>query len=201
MYTGIVSHTAQILDIQAIDTGMQCWVSCEFDNLQDGESIAVDGICFTVSEHVPGKFRFEVSPETLAKTTAGRWQADSVVNLERSLTLNDRVGGHMVTGHIDTTACLRVKEAQGDFVYYEFAVDKSALPFIAPKGCVSINGVSLTVNKVLEDGFAVMLIPHTLGRTNLSMLNSQDRVNIEYDYFARYVIHYLNRKEGTDVNP
>jgi len=189
MFTGIIDHCGTISDIVRRDKSLCLSIACQFDDLQMGESIAVDGICLTVIEPQPKQFLCEISPETLALTTAQFFQSGRRVNLERALRPADRFGGHFVMGHIDLHCQVAQMLPQDGFINCHFSgLGELARPFLARKACIAINGVSLTINTVAADGFTVMLIPHTLARTNLSDLTVGDKVNIEVDYLARFVL-------------
>ncbi len=189
MYTGIVDHTGKIIEITEHGGGITILFECQFTDIQLGESISVDGICLTAVAPKNNLFKADLSPETLKLTNAKAWKVGQQVNLERSLLATDRFGGHFVMGHVDTTATVAEIKPEGDYHYYRFnKLPKEAKPYFVKKGSVALNGASLTVNEITEDGFAVMLIPHTLERTNLSNLTVGSTVNIEYDYLARYVL-------------
>jgi riboflavin synthase len=162
---------------------------------QLGDSIAINGVCLTIVKKNQDKFLFEVSPETLACTSLAAIQVGTRVHIEAAMALGDRIGGHLVSGHVDTTAPLSLKMNEGDFWKLEWklaglARDKVA-PFLVAKGSVAIDGVSLTVNAVRdtdnETFFDVMLIPHTLEVTTLGALEIGDHVNLEADMMAKYV--------------
>jgi len=196
MFTGIVDHCGEVVSLETIPNGYRFVIKTQFEEFTKGESIAVDGICLTVTDSDENCFTCEVSPETLKLTTANKFKPNYKINLEKSLKLQDRIGGHMVMGHVDTQAKLAHIENLGDFVAMRFTpVLSESFKFIAKKGSISINGVSLTVNEVTENYVEVMLIPHTLSRTNLANLTIGDSVNLEIDYFARYIINYLESQK------
>lgn len=189
MFTGIIDHYGVIERIEHAEVGLRLWVRTQFSDLQLGESIAIDGICLTVTSWQPPVFSVDISPETGKLTTAADFAADQQVNLERALLPTDRLGGHFVMGHVDGVAKLQTKQAQGDYIAYQFGnVPAELMQYICQKGSIAVNGVSLTINQVHQDGFSVMLIPHSLQRTNLGGLQPNDIVNIEVDYLARIVI-------------
>lgn len=194
MYTGIIDHLGIILAIEALPGGgLKLTIQSTFTNWTLGESIAVDGICVTVTDFVKGQFCCELSPETLKLTTATNFVVGDKVNLERSLQIGSRLGGHFVMGHID--GCLIVKkiEKSAKFTRIIFGgLDKHDKVYCAKKGSAAINGISLTINELHPDGFEVMVIPHTLAKTNLQYLQEQDQVNLEYDTLARIVAHQLH---------
>jgi riboflavin synthase len=156
-----------------------------------GESLAVDGCCLSVAAVVPGGFEVDASAETVARTTLGRVAPGRVVNLERALCAGERIGGHLVTGHIDGVAELVGRRGVGDSMAVTFAVPQTLRRFVAEKGSVAVNGVSLTVNSTTGSRFDAMLIPITLAKTNLASLVTGDRVNIEVDLIARYVARLM----------
>lgn len=192
MFTGIVDHQGRITSHQAHNDALQLTIESEFSDWRLGESIAVDGICLTVTAFDQHAFSCDVSPETLHVTTAKQWQIGQAVNLERALQLSDRLGGHVVTGHVDGVAQLQQCQWQQDFLQLCFVPqDPNAMRYLCHKGSVTLNGVSLTVNAVSHQDFEVLLIPHTLQRTNLGGLAVGDWLNLEVDYFARYVVRQL----------
>ena len=186
MFTGIVDHCGVLLLIRQLQNNLRLTFSCQFENLQAGESIAVNGVCLTVVDPQEGQFSVEVSPETFRLTNLGLLSVDDDVNLERALRLSDRIGGHIVTGHVDQTVGLVQRHQCDDFVELSFAsISDDAAQFFIHKGSVAINGVSLTINKITDDQFSVMLIPHTLQLTNLVNLKIDQKVNIEYDWLIK----------------
>lgn len=192
MFTGIIESTATIQAIEKHDADMRLTIAHSLGLLSVGESIAVDGVCLTVTDSDTTVFHCQLSAETRRITTASTYQVGQLVNCERAMCTHDRFGGHIVTGHVDATLHITAIESQGDFSAYQIAgVAKKALGLLTEKGSVAINGVSLTINALTEDGFSVMLIPHTLSRTNLSTLKVNDRVNVEYDYLAKLVQRHL----------
>ncbi|HEV2524155.1 MAG TPA: riboflavin synthase [Gammaproteobacteria bacterium] len=196
MFTGIVDHCGEVISSEEIPSGFRLKIKSNFDDFVKGESIAVDGICLTVTNFDKNYFNCEVSPETIKLTTASKFKPHYKINLEKSLKLQDRMGGHMVMGHVDTQAELIHTEKAGDFVLMRFGKFSAEYnKFMTKKGSISINGVSLTVNDAQKNYFEVMLIPHTLSRTNLANLNLGDKVNLEIDYFARYIINYLESQQ------
>jgi len=197
MFTGIIEHQGTIQDIVTKDQAMSLWINSQFDDLVAGESIAIDGVCLTVTEPSGGAFRCDLSPETLAKTTAGTWQQNHSINLERALKFSDRLGGHIVTGHVDTTLQVSTVKSHDEYTEICFTgLTSEQKALVVEKGSIAINGASLTINEVNDDNFNVMLIPHTLAITNLSELNNADKVNIEFDYLARIVAKQLQLKAG-----
>jgi len=157
------------------------------DPLALGESVAVNGCCLTVVTTEGETFELQAGPETLARTNLGGLSAGSPVNLERSLKAGDRLGGHFVQGHIDTTAILTERRPEGDWEFLRFRFDPAWSPLLVPKGSIAVDGVSLTLVDVADDTFSVMLIPHTLAVTTLGRIQTGDRVNLEFDMLAKHV--------------
>ncbi len=198
MFTGIVSGIGTLQERQ----GARFVIACPYKraSLALGASIACDGSCLTIVDtgKANGKgalFAVEVSNETLARTTLGAWQPGRRINLERALTLGDELGGHLVTGHIDGRARIVAREADGDSVRFTLESPKEFAPFIAAKGSVALDGVSLTVNDVDGARFGVNIIPYTLAHTTWGDRRPSDLVNLEVDLLARYLAR-LREQEG-----
>jgi len=194
MFTGLVAATGVLGARGARGPGARLSLDADLDGgpLALGESIAVDGCCLSVAEFGPGGFEVDASAETLARTTLGRMAPGKVVNLERALRAGDRIGGHLATGHVDGVGELVVRNSLGEAVAMTFALPPGLARFVAEKGSIAVNGVSLTVNSVSSAGrFEVVLIPITLEKTNLSSLAPGDPVNLEVDLIARYVARLM----------
>jgi riboflavin synthase len=193
MFTGIVTAVGEVIGLSQRQTGIRLRIASSYDpaSIDIGASIAHAGICLTVVERGAEGNRFwhevEASPETLAVTTMGSWGVGSKINLERSLTLGQEMGGHMVTGHVDGVAEIVSIDEDGDMAVLTFRVPKDYARFIAAKGSVALDGTSLTVNRVGDDWFNVQLIPHTLNVTTWGGRKAGERVNFEVDLMARYV--------------
>jgi riboflavin synthase len=174
--------------------GARLSVRVRFDDgpLALGESIAVDGACLTVDNVTDDGFEVDASAETLARTTLGRLAPSSPVHLERALRVGSLLGGHLVTGHVDGVATVAERREVGEALAMAFVVPPELAPFVAEKGSVAVDGVSLTVNVVRRDRFDVMLIPHTLHKTKLGARSPGDLVNLEVDLVARYVARLLS---------
>jgi riboflavin synthase len=197
MFTGIIDHCGEILAIEQNTTQISLTVRSKFDDLLLGESIAIDGVCLTVTYFQNNTFKVELSPETMYLTFARNYQPNLLVNLERALRLSDRLGGHFVTGHVDGVCEVEHIQAHGEFKEIIFkGIKKSFKPFLVRKGSVAINGVSLTINAVAKDNFSTMLIPHTLQQTTLSQLKVGHNVNIEFDYLAKLVFNQLKGEQN-----
>jgi riboflavin synthase len=198
MFTGIVSSVGTLLSKQ----GSRFVISCPFrrKSLVEGASVACDGCCLTLVEidKAKGKgsvFTVEASNETLAHTTLGCWGVGQKINLERALALGEELGGHMVTGHVDGRVKIVSRYPDGDSVRFLMEAPPALAPFIAPKGSIALNGVSLTVNEVDAERFSVNIIPYTLGHTTWGDRQPGDLVNLEVDLLARYVAR-LAQYEG-----
>lgn len=193
MFTGLVERLGHIERVQQEDSGRRFIVKCPDlrEPLLIGESIAVNGCCLTVVAMHMSQFEVQAGPETLYRTNLGDKVAGDVINLERSLRVGDRLGGHFVQGHIDTTATLCERRREGDWEFLEFEIDSAWTPLMVPKGSIAVDGVSLTLVNVSRDRFSVMLIPHTLAVTTLGTLKTGHRVNIETDMLAKHVAKLL----------
>lgn len=192
MFSGIVDHTGTLLELETKPDSLHAVIKCQYDDIQEGESIAIDGICLTATQQQKHQFSCDISSETIKLTTAARFAKGKTVNVERSLRMGDRVGGHWVMGHVDQTAQIKHVQPQQEFTELTIAgLPSDAMSYIIRKGSIAVNGVSLTINEVLTDGFKLMLIPHTLERTNLKNLQAGDEVNLEFDWMTRVVISQL----------
>lgn len=190
MFTGIVSTKGTLQEKIAVGGDARLRIECGNLTMQgsrEGDSIAVCGVCLTMLEPGDSGFLADVSKETLALTTIGAWEAGQAVNLELALALEDRLGGHMVSGHVDGMGRLVSRRDDARAERFEFDLPADLARYVARKGSVTIDGVSLTVNDVKGVRFGVCLIPHTLEVTTLGMLQAGDAVNIEVDLIARYL--------------
>lgn len=188
MFTGLVQEVGTVERV--MPGGMtDLWIRASLggEELALGESIAVDGACLTVVEREGGEFRVQASPETLRRTTAGRLAAGARVNLERAMRLSDRLGGHLVLGHVDAVGEILSRRPEGDSVVMTFRLPPALAPLFIEKGSVAVDGVSLTVNEVTSDRFSVALIPETLQRTTLGQKGAGEPVNLEADMIGKYV--------------
>lgn len=191
MFTGIVTDKGRILEMQqAGDLRARIATSYDVASIDLGASIACDGVCLTVvevGETPSGWFDVQISAETLSKTNLSGWTIDREINLERALKVGDEIGGHIVSGHVDGLADVVDIRDEGDSTRVTFAAPKELARFIAPKGSVTLNGTSLTVNEVDGAQFGVNLIPHTKEVTTWGRVAVGDKVNLEIDTLARYV--------------
>ncbi len=194
MFTGIITDLGRVRAVErGEETRFEIATSYDTASIAAGASIACSGPCLTVIDKGEGWFAVEASAETLSRTTLGAWRQDVAVNLERSLKLGDELGGHLVFGHVDGTVTIARQTASGDSVVFDFAAPASLSAYLAPKGSVTLDGVSLTVNAVEADAFSVNIIPHTLQNTTFGAARTGDRVNLEIDMLARYVARLLDR--------
>ena len=199
MFTGIITDIGSVKSIeQRGDTRFVIRTRYDTDGVDIGASICCSGACLTVIEK--GKdgnadwFAVDVSAETLSKTTLGDWRAETPINLERALKVGDELGGYIVSGHVDGVGTVLDSAPEGDSMRWVFEVPDAIAPFVAPKGSIAINGVSLTVNEVEDNRFGVNIIPHTAEQTTFGTLAVGDKVNLEVDPLARYVARLLEMK-------
>lgn len=198
MFTGIINDVGAILEVNEQAIGLRrLRIACSYDpqTIDIGASIACSGICLTVvargRESSRAWFAVDAAAETLRVTNAGAWQRGTKLNLERALRLGDELGGHMVSGHVDGLAELVTREDLPDMARLWLRVPAALARFIAPKGSVALDGISLTVNEVEGDGFSVLIIPHTLKVTTFGGLRAGARLNLEVDQMARYAARLL----------
>ncbi|MBN8521258.1 MAG: riboflavin synthase [Alphaproteobacteria bacterium] len=194
MFTGIITAigTVERLDTDRGDRRIFIRTGDDMTHVPLGVSIACSGVCLTMVARDHHQFAVDVSAETMSKTTLGQWVSGARVNLERALCVGDELGGHLVSGHVDGKAVLEHIEIEGDSHILTFLAPRHLMRFIAPKGSVTLDGVSLTVNEVGESGFTVNIIPHTWIHTTLGGCQRGDEVNLEIDMLARYVARLLD---------
>ncbi|MCK4536202.1 MAG: riboflavin synthase [Desulfuromonadales bacterium] len=194
MFTGLIEDLGQLESLQ--QGSQQCSLTIvtglPMAELQLGESIAVNGVCLTVTRFGGGRFTADVSPETLGVTTLGSLRRGSQVNIERAMRLSDRLGGHLVTGHVDSVAQIVERRLDANAWRFVFRFDDSgSTKLLIAKGSVAVDGISLTVNQVAADTFSVAIIPHTLEMTSLKASQVGDKVNVETDLIGKYVARFL----------
>ena len=190
MFTGLVSDMGVVERLTPRQGGARLTIrprALPVDELALGESVACSGACLTVVERGAGLVSFDAVPETLARTTLGAWRPGTQVNLERALTLADRLGGHLVAGHVDAVGEVLSRAAEGQGARLTVALPPALAPLVAEKGSIAIDGISLTVARAHRDRFEVALIPETLARTTLGVAAPGTRVNLEADVVARHV--------------
>lgn len=201
MFTGLVQTTGTVRQRVARGSGFALSIAAKLGTLELGESICVNGACLTVTECSAEGFAADITAETVACTTLGRLSPGARLNLERSLRVGDRLGGHWVVGHVDGVARVDSISADGEARRVVVRPPGELVRFLAPKGSVTLDGVSLTVNRVDAGAFEVMLIPHTLTVTNLEKLRPEMELNLEVDLLARYVTHWLEATRGSSSAP
>jgi len=201
MFTGLVETMGTVQSIQRQNAGSDLAITAPSiaAGVVLGESIAINGVCLTVVSHDDVHMRFQVGPETLRCTNLGELAAGDRVNLERALAIGDRLGGHIVQGHVDGVGVVRNRERSGDWEMVWFQCPAELTRQMAPKGSVAVDGVSLTLVNVTDNAFSVALIPHTLDLTTLGFKQANASVNIETDLFAKYVDRYLERQSAVRV--
>ncbi|MEY2480849.1 MAG: riboflavin synthase [Verrucomicrobiota bacterium] len=195
MFTGLIEEIATVLWIRATERGTQLQIAAPriAEEVHKGDSISINGCCLTVRAHRKEQITFDLLEETLDRTNLKTLRPDSRVNLERALAADGRIGGHFVQGHIDcATRILALEEADADF-RMEVELPPDYAHYVAYKGSVAINGISLTVAEILPESFAVFIIPHTKRSTNLDLAKPGDLVNLEFDILAKYVERMLAR--------
>jgi len=187
MFTGIINHTGIIDSLDNFESGARLRLRTTDETpFVRGESVAVNGVCLTVLPE-DGVLIADVSSETLARTTLGSLPSGAKVNIERAMALGDRLGGHLVQGHVDCVGALLLVKAEGEFAVYRWSVPKEYSELVVDKGSIAIDGISLTVVEPDGVSFGAALIPETLRRTNLGDAKVGDRVNLELDMIAKYV--------------
>jgi riboflavin synthase len=192
MFTGIITELGRVKQVRRGDL-INLTIATAFDTsaISIGASIACSGACLTVVAAAPGEFSVQASAETLACTTIGSWVEGTPVNLEQSLRVGDELGGHLVSGHVDGIARIIERRPEAESVRFVFEVPEGLERFVAPKGSVALDGVSLTVNEMSGSRFGVNVIPHTLACTNFGMAVPGQQMNFEIDVIARYVARLL----------
>jgi riboflavin synthase len=197
MFTGLVELKGKLARRSRRGPGYRLWVEGALGALALGESISVSGACLTVVNSDPRGFEADVSLETAEKTTLGELAIGATVNLERALKVGDRLGGHLVSGHVDAVAELLRVEPAGEAQRLSVRFPRELARFIAAKGSITLDGVSLTVNTVTDSVLSVMVIPHTLAVTTLGELTSGAPINLEVDTLARYAVRFLEVSVGS----
>ncbi|MCI8609199.1 MAG: riboflavin synthase [Firmicutes bacterium] len=189
MFTGIIEEIGAIQNIRRGTASSLLTISGQtvLKDVKDGDSIAVNGVCLTVTSHMSTNFTADVMHETLNRSSLGNLRIGSKVNLERAMAANGRFGGHIVSGHIDGLGTIVDKRQDDIAVWYQIETSPSILRYIIEKGSIAIDGISLTVARVSHDSFQVSIIPHTAAQTTLSFRKIGDRVNLENDLIGKYV--------------
>ena len=197
MFTGIVADVCEVLSVEERAEGLRrLTIACAYDpaSIAIGASVSCSGVCMTAVATGANRFSVDAAAETLKVTTVGRWKRGTRVNLERALKMGDELGGHLVSGHIDGLAELVQRQDLTDMARLTLRVPTPLARFIAQKGSVALDGVSLTVNDVTADTFSVLIIPHTLSVTTLGALKVGDALNLEVDVMARYAARLMETR-------
>lgn len=200
MFSGIVETTGNVLEVQKHPGGKRFIIESEkfiFDDLKNGDSISVNGACQTVEEVKGNTFQIFSVPETLELTNLDAFQLGTLVNLERPLKFNDRIGGHIVQGHIEEMAIVRRVDAHEN--YWDIDIEYES-PYVIPKGSISLDGISLTIHENFSDGFRVQIIPETLKKTNIPTWKKGYKVNIETDYLIKAFDYITNWQKSREKN-
>ena len=185
MFTGIVEEVGVVAKIS--DNGMTVQASKVLEDVKLGDSIAVNGTCLTAVSFTKGEFSVDLSPETMRRTSLGKLSEGSLVNLERALLASDRMGGHIVQGHVDGTGRIMSTKTDGDSIIFRVRIPKRLNKYIVEKGFIAVDGISLTVVQRGASSFTLAVIPFTLENTNLARLSVGDQVNLEADILAKYI--------------
>jgi riboflavin synthase len=195
MFTGIIEATGIVTDIVTDGTNKTFWIRSSISNeLSIDQSISHNGACLTVEEVKNGTHRVTAIEETLTKTNLDQWEKGSVINLERCLQMNGRLDGHIVQGHVDTTAkCISIIQKDGSYEY-TFSFDKKFTHLVIEKGSIAVNGISLTIFNVTENAFTVAIIPYTFEHTSIKYLLVNEDVNIEFDMIGKYVSRFMQSR-------
>ena len=197
MFTGLIEHIGKVRAIERSGEAARLKIFASFPpaELALGDSVAVNGVCLTVTAMDAGVLAFDASPETVERTAFRTLKPGSPVNLERALRLSDRLGGHIVSGHVDCVATISERRELSGNIVFSFRLAPEFTRYVVAKGSVTIDGISLTVNRVDNDGFSVNIIPHTAANTTLQFRKAGDEVNIETDILGKYVERLLTFRD------
>jgi riboflavin synthase len=203
MFTGIVEEmgVVQAVDRTLAGTRLRILAAKVLDDLPIGASVSINGACFTVVDLTDRGFAVEVSPETLSVTTLGGLTAGAPVNLERAMRVNQRLGGHLVAGHVDGVGAIRTRQQDGNAVVLTIEAPKEVLRYCVHKGSIAVDGISMTINEVTDRAFAISVIPHTAKETTLGLKQPGDAVNLEVDLIGKYVERLLQDRGQTAPRP
>ena len=202
MFTGLIEQVGEVESVRQTDAGRELRIRAPFNDIVAGESIAVNGACLTVREFGPGWFDSAAVLTTLERTTIGSWKSGTRVNLERSLRATDRLGGHIVQGHVDCVGVVTSRDLAGDAVVIDLSLPASLEPLFVLHGSIAVDGVSLTVNELKPGGLQLSLIDYTLRHTTLGDLRAGSRVHVEADVIAKHLRRLLEPylREASAVN-
>ena len=196
MFTGIIKSLGELKEISDAGSNRTFFIKSKLSSqLKIDESISHNGVCLTIENIENDVYKVTAIEETLKKTNAGEWKKKDLINLEQAMTLNERLDGHIIQGHVDGTGVCINKQEKGGSVEFNFQYDKSFAPLIIEKGSIAVNGVSLTAFNVTENNFSVAIIPYTFLHTNFHLLTTDDTVNLEFDILGKYVARIMALKE------
>jgi len=196
MFTGLVETLGAISSVRNTGNGIRLSLKpLSVFEVQLGDSVSINGVCLTVTAF-NGEISFDVSPETMRSTNLGELKVSDRVNLERALRLSDRLGGHIVTGHVDNVGTITSKKPVGEYTFYTFEAPQDILKYVVKKGSIAIDGISLTVIDLDKRSFSVAIIPHTLAATNLGAKTVGSKVNLEVDIIGKYVEKLLGKSDS-----
>lgn len=198
MFTGIIEEIGKITEFKRNLTDAFIKIECKVvpDNTKTGDSISINGVCHTVTESGKNYFCAEISSQTLLLTTFSKTKSGDKVNLERALTLQNRLGGHFVSGHVDGQAKVLNIQKQDDFYFFGFEIPKNLAKYVVNQGSITLNGISLTVAQIISNEVKIAVIPYTFEHTNLKYLKTGDFVNLECDILAKYVEKNLSTEDN-----
>ena len=201
MFTGMIESVGKIVSKQPYGQGVELKIDTGLDLSGDaiGDSVAVDGVCLTITKMKGSVFSAHASAETISRSTLGDIRPGAKVNIERALTLSSRLGGHFVLGHVDTVGKILQKDPAGESMRIKVGFERAYAKYVIEKGSIAIDGVSLTINDVYKDAFAVNIIEYTAQSTSLTPKSPGDRVNLEFDVLGKYVESLLNKDTGVSL--
>ena len=189
MFTGLIEATGRLLDRQPTSGGVRLRIAAALaDEVRPGDSVAVNGVCLTAVAAGSGEISFELGPETLRVTTFAALTPGAVLNLERPLRADGRIGGHLVQGHVDAVGTIESRRPEAEFEWFTVSFPADLAAYLVPKGSIAVDGISLTVAALGRDRFDVQIVPYTLEHTNLHAAAIRDRVNLECDMVGKYVV-------------
>lgn len=201
MFTGIIESMGKLVSKRAHGLGVEIEIDTGLDLSGDaiGDSVAVDGVCLTITKKKGSVFAASASQETISRSTLGDIRAGARVNIERALTLSSRLGGHIVLGHVDTVGRILQKDPAGESVRMKVGFEKAYAKYVVEKGSIALDGVSLTINELFPEAFSVNIIEHTALSTSLTLKTAGVRVNLEFDVLGKYVENLLNKDKGGNL--
>jgi riboflavin synthase len=203
MFTGIVEEMGAVTLMEKTLAGLRMTILAQtvMGDLRIGDSVSVNGICLTVVSKGEQDFSVDVSPETLLVTTLGQLTPGAPVNLERPMKLNERIGGHLVAGHVDGVGTIRIRQQEGNAIHFTIEAPSAILRYCVLKGSITVDGISLTINDVTQHGFTIAVIPHTAKVTTLGLKQVNDSVNLEADLIGKYVERLLQERSQAPQRP